>query len=244
MLKDKLILVLGASGLLGREVIKAIRDQQGNVIAVDLNTESLLDEYKNIVCHNIDITNEDEVKGLFSDDLNISGVVNCTYPRSSNYGKSFFDVSFASFNENLNLHLGSAFLVMQQSAAYFKRCKTPLSLVNLASIYGVVSPDFSIYENTHMTMPVEYAAIKSAIIHLNKYVSEFVSDSDFRVNSVSPGGIFDKQPEMFLTKYKNQTHGKGMLLAEDVMGSIVFLLSEQSRYITGQNIIIDDGFTL
>jgi NAD(P)-dependent dehydrogenase (short-subunit alcohol dehydrogenase family) len=142
------------------------------------------------------------------------------------------------------LHLGSSFLIMQQCAVYFKNNITPFSLVNIASIYGVVSPDFSIYENTPMTMPVEYAAIKSAIIHLNKYVSEFVHDSRFRVNSVSPGGILDHQPKEFLSKYKNKTHGKGMLLPEEVTSSIIFLLSDQSCYITGQNIIIDDGFTL
>ncbi len=93
-------------------------------------------------------------------------------------------------------------------------------------------------------MPVEYAAIKSAIQHLNKYVVSYVNDSRFRINCVSPGGIFDHQPEAFLKAYKDKTHGAGMLDVEEVVGSVLFLLSEQSRYVTGQNIIVDDGFSL
>jgi NAD(P)-dependent dehydrogenase (short-subunit alcohol dehydrogenase family) len=135
-------------------------------------------------------------------------------------------------------------LLAQQCAAYFLRNQQKLSLVNISSIYGVITPKFDIYDNTSITMPVEYAAIKSAIIHLNRYVTAYVNNSLFRVNSVSPGGIFDDQPIEFLDKYKEQTLGKGMLDIEDVMGTIMFLLSEQSKYINGQNIIVDDGFTL
>lgn len=87
-------------------------------------------------------------------------------------------------------------------------------------------------------------AIKAAIIYLNKYVSSYVKSSDFRVNSVSPGGILDSQPEKFLEAYTKETNGKGMLSAGDLVGTILFLLSDKSLYITGQNFIVDDGFTL
>jgi NAD(P)-dependent dehydrogenase (short-subunit alcohol dehydrogenase family) len=95
-----------------------------------------------------------------------------------------------------------------------------------------------------MTMPVEYAAIKSAIQHWSKYAAAYVNDSRFRINCVSPGGIFDHQPDAFLEAYKSNTHGAGMLDVEEVVGSVLFLLSEQSRYVTGQNIVVDDGFSL
>ena len=71
-----------------------------------------------------------------------------------------------------------------------------------------------------------------------------MQNSDFRINSVSPGGIFDNQPEIFLSEYKKHTLGKGMLNVDDVSGAISFLLSEHSRYINGQNIVVDDGFSL
>jgi NAD(P)-dependent dehydrogenase (short-subunit alcohol dehydrogenase family) len=244
MLKNKTILVLGACGLLGREIVKAIIEQKGKVIAVDLDIKSLSINDPSISCFSLDVTNEKQVIDFFDRGLIFHGAVNCTYPRNKQYGSHLFDVSLDSFNENVGLHLGSAFLIMQQCAKYFKRHGHEFSLVNIASIYGVIGPDFSIYENTTMTMPVEYAAIKSAIIQLNKYITQYVHDSSFRVNSVSPGGIFDSQPQAFLDAYKQKTHGQGMLLVQDVVQSLIFLLSDQSRYITGQNILVDDGFSL
>ena len=116
--------------------------------------------------------------------------------------------------------------------------------MTISSIYGVNAPRFEIYENTPMTMPVEYAAIKSAVLQLNRYLASYISDSRFRVNSVSPGGILDQQPGSFLEAYKKQTLGAGMLKPEDITGSIMFLLSDASRYINGQNIVVDDGFSL
>ena len=117
-------------------------------------------------------------------------------------------------------------------------------MVNISSIYGVVAPKFEIYDNTKMTMPIEYSAIKSALLHLNKYVVAYVNDSKFRINAISPGGIFDHQPTPFLDAYKSNTNGAGMLDVSEMIGSVLFLLSDQSRYVTAQNIIIDDGFSL
>lgn len=254
LLESKTIVVAGAGGLLGTRLVPALLKQGANVIAADIHVEPMRERLASLgvdlqdtklSCCELDVTKEENVKAFFNQQTQqIDGAVNATYPRNKTYGKHFFDVSLESFNENLSLHLGSAFLFTQQSAAYFKRQLQPFSLVNISSIYGVVAPKFEIYNNTPMTMPVEYAAIKSAIQHLNKYVVSYVNDSRFRINSVSPGGIFDHQPEAFLQAYKEKTHGAGMLDVAEVVGSVLFLLSEQSRYLTGQNIIIDDGFSI
>lgn len=253
LLNNKSILIVGAGGLLGSQIIQGALDQGANVIATDINYERMqmlltslnIDtDTSSLKLLEMDITDENSVKNLFSKLDNVDGAVNATYPRNSTYGAHFFDVTLSSFNENLAMHLGSSFLFSQQCAAYFENKKTPFSLVNISSIYGVVAPDFSIYENTPMTMPIEYAAIKSALLHINKYISKYINDSNFRINAVSPGGIFDSQPESFLRAYKDKTMGAGMLEASDIIGSILFLLSEQSQYVVGQNLIVDDGFSL
>lgn len=254
LLESKTIVVAGAGGLLGTRLVPALIKQGAKVIAADIHVEAMCErlsslgvdlQNEKLSCCELDVTKEESVKAFFSQQAqHIDGAVNTTYPRNKTYGKHFFDVSLDSFNENLSLHLGSAFLFTQQCAAYFKLQQQPFSLVNISSIYGVVAPKFEIYNNTPMTMPVEYAAIKSAIQHLNKYVVSYLNDSRFRINSVSPGGIFDHQPKAFLQAYKEKTHGAGMLDVEEVVGSVLFLLSEQSRYVTGQNIIVDDGFSL
>jgi NAD(P)-dependent dehydrogenase (short-subunit alcohol dehydrogenase family) len=247
------VLVIGAGGLLGTKVTKYALEQGAKVIAVDLALENLQKRLSkdgiditnsNLSCASLDITIEEDVIKFFESGIKITGAVNCTYPRNKAYGAHFFDVKISDFNENLSLHLGSAFLFTQQCAKYFNLNKKPFSLVNISSIYGVIAPKFEIYDSTSMSMPVEYAAIKSAILHLSKYAIKYVNNSLFRINSVSPGGIFDNQPKPFLNAYKELTNGEGMLDVEEVIGSILFLLSEQSKFVTGQNIVVDDGFSL
>ncbi|MDP2761387.1 MAG: oxidoreductase, partial [Sideroxyarcus sp.] len=170
-------------------------------------------------------------------------LVNNAYPRNKNYGRHFFDVEYADFCENLNLNLGGYFLTSQKLAGYFQK-QGHGNIINISSIYGVIPPKFEVYDNTPMTMPVEYAAIKSAIIHLTKYMAKYFKGMNIRVNTLSPGGIFDHQPAAFLEAYRKQCLNKGMLDKSDICGTLVYLLSDLSAYVNGQNIVIDDGFSL
>lgn len=252
-LDNKKFLVMGAGGLLGSEVVISLLNSNAEVVAVDLSLDALSMKLENagieieqskLILARLDITNETEIKAFFGIQNHLDGAVNCAYPRNSSYGAHFFDVTLQSFNENLALNLGSSFIFMQQCAAYFAQQKKSFSLVNISSIYGVTAPSFSIYEDTSMTVPVEYAAVKSSLLHLNKYVAAYINNSNFRINSVSPGGLLDGQPESFLMKYKEKTLGHGMLKSSDILGAIKFLLSDSSQFINGQNIVVDDGFTL
>jgi len=251
LLSQKKILLVGAGGLLGGKLVESLLAVDAQVIAADVKLEKLNEDLKKrgidintIEVREVDITNQFDVTNLFNEIGHIDGAINASYPRNSAYGAHLFDVSLESFNENVSLQLGSAFLFSQQCAAYFKRQNHAFSLVNISSIYGVITPKFQIYNDTLMTTPVEYAAIKSALLHLTKYIVAYVNDSRFRINCVSPGGILDDQPDAFLEAYKKQTHGSGMLDSKDIVGSVLFFLSEYSQFITGQNIIVDDGFSL
>ena len=95
-----------------------------------------------------------------------------------------------------------------------------------------------------MTSPIEYSAIKSGVIAITRWLAKYYKNRCIRVNCVSPGGILDQQPQSFLKKYRDSCTSKGMLDAEDVVGSVLFLLSQQSKYINGQNIVVDDGWSL
>ena len=253
MLDNKVVLVAGAAGLLGASLVKELIAQGAVVVAADISLERLdsrltalevSPDNPNVNLREVDLSDKDSVVSMFDQLDALSGAVNCSYPRNKNYGKHFFDVEPEDFNENISLNLGSSFLFMQQCAAHFKRTESPFSLVNISSVYGVIAPKFGIYDNTAMTMPVEYAAIKSGLIHMSKYVAKYVGDSRFRVNLVSPGGIFDHQPSDFLNAYKKETFGNGMLEVTDVLGSIVFLLSSSAHNVNGQNLVIDDGFSI
>jgi len=173
----------------------------------------------------------------------IDALVNNAYPHNVRYGQKLEDVTFTDFCENISLNLGGLFLTSQQFALDFRKQGFG-TIINIASIYGVVAPRFDIYENTQMTMPVEYAAIKSAVIHLTKYFATYFKGSNLRVNCISPGGVKDRQPESFLARYKGYTLSKGMLDVRDLSGTLLYLLSDMSSYVNGQNFVVDDGFTL
>ncbi len=95
-----------------------------------------------------------------------------------------------------------------------------------------------------MTSPIEYSAVKSGIISITKYLAKYCGKKNIRVNCITPGGILDNQPKIFKQKYKKSCLNKGLLDSADLNGTILYLLSEESKYVNGQNIIIDDGWSL
>jgi NAD(P)-dependent dehydrogenase (short-subunit alcohol dehydrogenase family) len=95
-----------------------------------------------------------------------------------------------------------------------------------------------------MNSSIEYSAIKSGIISITKYLAKYYKGNNLRINCISPGGIKDNQPKLFIKRYKSSCLSKGLLDAPDLFGLVNFLLTEESKYINGQNIIIDDGWSL
>lgn len=256
MLKDKVVLVSGGAGLIGKEFIKAIAKNGATAIIADIDENIGLQTKQNLQKEpgsasidfiKLDITSADSLEACIEHISKkygkIDALVNSAYPRNKNYGRHFFDVKFDDFVENLGLNLGGYFLSSKHFAKFFQTQKYG-NIINISSIYGVIAPKFEVYDDTPMTMPVEYAAIKSGLIHLTKYMAKYFKGQNIRVNAISPGGIFDHQNEIFLKNYKAQCLNKGMLDPCDLTGALIFLLSDASLYVNGQNIIVDDGFCL
>lgn len=254
MVSEKIVVVTGGAGLLGRRFCDAVAEQGGLAIVADLDMDAAgqIAAEINAAGHRaeaakLDITSADSVDGLIaylhSRHGRIDAVINNAYPRNKNWGRKLEEVNYADFCENISMHLGGYFLVAQRFALYF-RAHGGGNIINMASIYGTLAPRFEIYADTAMTMPVEYAAIKSAVIQLTRYFAQYFKADGIRCNAISPGGILDQQPEAFLKRYNSHCGEKGMLDAKDIAGTLVFLLSDVSRYMTGQNLIVDDGFCL
>jgi len=117
------------------------------------------------------------------------------------------------------------------------------SIIHLSSIYGITGPDMNIYKNCDFETEPDYAFIKGGIISFTKYLASYFSSCGVRVNCISPGGIFNNQPEPFLSNYVSKTLTKRMGSSDDLKGITVFLASEASAYITGVNIPVDGGWT-
>jgi NAD(P)-dependent dehydrogenase (short-subunit alcohol dehydrogenase family) len=241
-LKNKIIVVVGGSGMLGKEFVKQLKESEGIVINADINEESDL----NLFTFKCDITDEKSIAHLISNVLQkfgrIDGWINTAYPRTDDWGAKIDNISFDSWRKNVDMHLNGYFISSKLAIDAMLLNKNG-SLINVASIYGVVGPDFSVYEGTEMTMPAAYSAIKGGLVNLTQYLASYYGKLGIRVNTISPGGIFDNQPESFLNNYNKKVPLKRMGTPKDIAPAAVYLLSDASSYVTGHNLIIDGGWT-
>jgi len=241
-LKDKVIIVTGGSGLIGSHIVQTLKKEGAIVINAEINIETdfSLGNYK------CDITDEKSILNLVSDVYSmynkIDGLVNNAYPRTKDWGAKFEDVTIESWRKNVDMQMNSVFLLSQTVLKYMKEQKSG-SIVNIGSIYGVVGNDFTIYEGYGGTSPAAYSAIKGGIINLTRYLASYYGKYNIRINCVSPGGIKDEQDLSFIERYEYKSPLKRMGYANEIAPPVAFLLSEDSSFITGHNLMVDGGWT-
>jgi len=241
-LDKKIIIVTGGNGLIGRQIVGKLLAEGALCINAELN--AVTDESLSIL--NCDITNQESVQNMVQQVVQkygrIDGLVNNAYPRTKDWGAKFENIPAESWRMNVDMQMNSIFMLCQAVLPVMVK-QGAGSIVNITSIYGVVGPDFGVYEGTEMTMPAAYSAIKGGVINFSRYLASYYGKHNIRVNCVSPGGIFDQQPEVFVKNYETRVPMRRMGLPEDISPSVSFLLSEESSYITGQNLVVDGGWT-
>lgn len=246
--EDKVALVTGGLGLLGKEIVRGLSDFGASVCIADIQELPVKgsNDPAAALFQKLDITSEDSIRQTIGAVIRQFGkidiLVNCAYPRTADWGAKCEDVPFDSWKTNVNHHLGGYFLCCQKVAEQMK-LHGGGSIINVASIYGIVAPDFSIYEGTPMTMPVAYSAIKGGVIAFSKYMASYYARHRIRVNCVSPGGILDQQPDRFVENYSVKTPLGRMGTPKDVVGAVLYLASDASLYVTGHNLIVDGGWS-
>ncbi len=239
--KEKIILVTGGSGLIGKSIIKDLTED--GYVPINIDITSAENSCEHIKC---DITKEDEIEGVFQLIYQkygrIDGLVNNAYPRKEAFGADFLDVQEKQLVEQLHFQLASYYLCCQKVLPYLQKSNGG-SIVNISSIYGSVGNDFSLYENTKMNPSGVYNMVKGGINSLTNYLAAKFGKDQIRVNTISPGGIFDNQDKKFVEKYIQKVPLARMGNPDDISPVICFLMSDKSKYITGQNILVDGGFT-
>jgi len=252
MLDGQIVAVTGGAGLIGSALVRDVVKNGGRAIIGDLSVDKGIELQKELGIDNAlfvevdatDLSSIDNFIKLGKDHFGrIDSAVHSAYPRSNQWGTKFEDLQPEGLKEDLYNQLGGAILFSQKMIEQFK-AQQHGNLIHVASIQGTAAPKFEHYEGTKMVSPLEYSAIKSGIISITRYLAKYCKGNGIRVNCIGPGGVLDNQPEVFLDKYRNSCNEKGMLDADDIIGTLTFLLSDQSKHITGQNIIIDDGWSL
>lgn len=243
-LSNKVIILTGAGGLIGREALKHLSMNGAKVVAVDINSVS---EYSDLaLC--LDVTKEEDINELIETTIakygEIDGLVNLAYPRTSDWGNKFEDIPFASWQKNMDMQLNSVFYMCQSVLKIMQKQRRG-AIVNIASIYGVVGNDFTLYEDYGGTSPAAYSAIKGGLINFTRYLASYYGKYNIRINCMSPGGVLDEnnQDPSFIQKYSQKSPLGRLANPVEVAPAISFLLSDDASFITGHNLMVDGGWT-
>jgi NAD(P)-dependent dehydrogenase (short-subunit alcohol dehydrogenase family) len=251
-LDDEVALVTGGGGLIGEAIAEALLEQGARVVIAEDDEErgtAAADRLgPDTAFHRADVTDERSVSRLVDAVVDEHGrldvLANSAYPRNEAYGRPYEEVTYEDWCENVVDHLGGYYLTSRAAGSVMADQEGGGSIVNLGSIYGVRGPDLRIYEGLDMTFPVEYAAIKGGIINLTRYLASYLGRAGVRANVVSPGGVFDDQPEAFVERYEARTLLGRMADPADVAGAVAYLASDAADYVTGQNLVVDGGWTV
>tara|TARA_Y100001968_G_C19291104_1_gene684270 strand:- start:119 stop:877 length:759 start_codon:yes stop_codon:yes gene_type:complete len=252
MLKNLVVSISGGVGRIGSALSRSVVANGGKIIIADVNIDKGCDMVSELgedkVCFfETDITNPISVDRLIKNGKKkfgkIDASVHCAYPISEQWGTRFEDLKPDGLKKDLFRQLGGAILFSQRMILHFRDQRYG-NLIHISSIQGIAAPKFEHYEGTDMVSPIEYSAIKSGTIAISRYLAKYCKGQNIRVNCITPGGIFSGQPQSFLEKYHKDCNSKGMLDPEDIADAVIFLLSDKSKYISGSNIIVDDGWSL
>jgi NAD(P)-dependent dehydrogenase (short-subunit alcohol dehydrogenase family) len=254
-LKDRVALVTGGAGHIGRAICQTLAEQGASVVVLDRDgAEAVADEVREqygiaTMGVNLDLADEDAVRQVPKRIVSKFGrfdilVNNAAFVGSSElqgWAVPFLEQSAETWRAALEVNLTSAFILSQAASTHLSRGSKG-SIINIASIYGVLGPDWRLYEGTGMGNPAAYAASKGGIVQLSRWLATTLAPS-VRVNSICPGGVFRGQPDSFLEKYQSRTPMGRMATEEDFKGVVAFLASDASAYVTGQNILVDGGWS-
>jgi NAD(P)-dependent dehydrogenase (short-subunit alcohol dehydrogenase family) len=262
-LKNKNIILTGAAGIIGQKLSQEFLNAGANLALLDLDSVSLTKlksklyskESNYFEIYEVDLTNEIKVNKLVDIISQRFGTIDVLHNNAASKGRStedflkpFEEYKLSTWNDVMDANLSSMFLMTKAVGSIMKK-QNYGNIIQTASIYGVVTPDKEIYKNSYyngleISSPASYSVSKAGVIALTKYLASYWAKYNIRVNSISPGGIFSGQNESFVQKYSSKVPLGRMATENDIVGAAIFLSSDASSYITGQNILVDGGFTL
>lgn len=257
-LKNKTIVLTGAAGLLGSAFAHGFANCGSTLILIDNNAkkiknlaQNLASSNGNVVTFAKDITQKSTwneiIEFINSKELTPDVLINNATFKSENFFDSFENYSLEDWNQVMQVNLTSYMLASQAIGARFAQ-QGRGSIIHIASIYGISAPDQRIYEGSSylgrtINTPAVYSASKAAVVGLSKYLSTYWGERQVRSNCVTPGGVFSGQNDTFRKKYEEKVPLGRMANEKDIFGAVSFLASDISSYVTGQNIVVDGGWT-
>ena len=262
-LENKTVVITGALGHLGKSFCNELAKAGSNIVVTDLDEENCIKQSNDLMnkydveCIGVhcDVTSKISVTKMVSKAINIfekvDVLINNAVYRSTNinnYFNHFEDYDIKEWNKSIQVNLNGIFLCSQVIGSIMKKQLLGGSIINISSIYGVIGVDDNLYKRSRdlghiMNTPVGYSVSKGAIIAFTKYLACYWGSHNIRVNTISPGGVEKDQNELFQEDYANKVPIGRMANTDEISSVVVFLSSEASNYVTGQNLIVDGGLT-
>ncbi|RPI68595.1 MAG: SDR family oxidoreductase [Ignavibacteriae bacterium] len=261
-LNDSVAVVTGAAGLIGTHYCAALASAGATVVAVDLDEDRVRSLASSLGPRHlgvaVDITNPTSVTALREhvqqhkghvDILVNNAAINDMVEGASHdiEASKYENYPLELFRQVIDVNVTGMFLMCQSFGPEMAK-QGRGSIINIASTYGVVAPDQSLYREPDGTQSfykgVAYPVSKGAVLMLTKYLASYWGRSGVRVNTLSPGGVENGQPDHFINTYSDRTPLGRMADAEDYAEPLLFLASDASRYMTGHNLVVDGGFTI
>ena len=249
-LSDRVAIVTGAAGQLGYQLSAALLEAGANVVLADRVTipEKKLKNLGNIgpkvMVVKVDVTDKNSIENMVKKVISKFGKIDILV---NNAGTAVFtpfeERNLNEFEKVLNVNLRGVFLCSQIVGKQMMKQKKG-NMINIGSIYGMVSPDYRIYGRSGRNSSEVYGASKAGVIQITKYLATYLSRYNIRVNCISPGGIFNNQDPEFVKRYSEKTPLSKMGNDTDIKGAVVYLASDASAYVTGHNLVIDGGWTI
>lgn len=260
-LKNKVAIVTGALGLIGKNHCSALADAGANIVVCDLDEEQCKKFASALPTKSIgvrvDITNKTSVENLRDKTLNEFGRIDILVnnaaindmfesPQAAAEQSMFENYPLEMWQKSLDVNVTGTFLCSQIIGSEMAKAGKG-SIINVASTYGLVGPDQSIYKKPDGTQNFykspAYPATKGAIVNFTRFLSAYWGNKGVRVNTLTPGGVENNQDEYFIKNYSAKTQLGRMAQPTDYKGAIIFLASDASSYMTGANLIVDGGWT-
>lgn len=256
-LTGKVALITGGAGLLASEHAIALAEYGAKIIISDLNlvvceekAAELRKDGFEVEALLLDVTSKESWSSLVEQivqkygriDILINNAGFTNQSKTSSFDKSFENFPLEDWNAIMNVNLTGTFLGCQVVGSQMLKQQKG-SIINIASLYGVVSPNHKMYPGTGISQPVAYSVSKHGVVSLTKYLATLWAEKGIRVNSLTPGGIWNGHDGLFLERFKNLNPIGRMSDKSELRGGIVYLASEASSHVIGHNLIIDGGWT-
>lgn len=253
---DKVAIITGGAGLLGKQFAKVLADFGAHVVLTDLDVGRCEKNAKDlgndrIQAIGLDVTSEsswaDITRNVFKEygriDILVNSAAYTNKTKVDSFNNTFENTTLDAWNQMLDVNLTGSFLGCQAVAKYMREQGNG-SIINISSLYGVVSPNHKMYPGTGIVQPVAYTVSKHGVMGLTKYAATWLAEAGVRVNSITPGGIFDGHSDLFLERFAQLSPNGRMSKKEELDGVLIYLASDASSSVVGQNIVVDGGWTV